>query len=120
MWFLIKSTFWIGLVLVLLPLGQPAGTDAAARVDAGQAFQAASATMSDMRQFCERQPQACAVGSQAVNTLGQQAQAGAKIVYDYLTEKFGPQAATAVGGADTLTATDQRIPWRGPEPGRAG
>ena len=45
--------------------------------------------MSDMQQFCERQPVACEVGSQTAVTLGQRAQAGAKILYEFLHERFG-------------------------------
>ena len=50
---------------------------------------AASATMSDMGQFCTRQPDACEVGSQALTQFGHKAQASAKWLYDFLTEKLG-------------------------------
>ena len=45
--------------------------------------------MSDMSQFCARQPDACEVGSQALTQFGHKAQASAKWVYDFLTAKLG-------------------------------
>jgi hypothetical protein len=82
-----------------------------------------------MRSFCERQAEACTIGSQAMAVIGHRAQAGAKMIYDYLTVHFGEadgQASrtaasgnalrhTAVpGGRDTLLPADLVSPWRGP------
>ena len=81
-----------------------------------------------MRSFCARQPDACTVGSQAAVSLGHRAQAGAKMLYEFLTERFGPQSTGTVGSAvktpaaagthDTLTPADQAPAWRGPAPRR--
>jgi hypothetical protein len=132
MFFLLRMTFWISLVLVLLPSG---GKQDAAVPSAGtgaiEAVSAASATVSDMRQFCTRQPDACAAGSQAAIAFGQRAQAGARMVYDLISDRAAPhetgsiaaksstkpapaKPASAKSSQDTLTTADQAAAWRGP------
>jgi hypothetical protein len=83
--FLLRMTFWLGVIVVLLPRGesQPASN---AQISATDAVSAATATVGDMRQFCERQPEACVVGSQAAVALEDRAKAGAKLLYDMLNE----------------------------------
>src|SRR6185503_9354387 len=85
--FLLRVTFWLGVVLILLPSGgsQPLPKS---QVSPGEAFSAASAAVSDMQKFCVRQPAVCEVGSQTAVTLGQRAQVGAKMLYEFLHERF--------------------------------
>ncbi|MGA7974634.1 MAG: DUF5330 domain-containing protein, partial [Pseudolabrys sp.] len=45
-----------------------------ANVDAAQAVTLASAAVSDMRGFCERQPTACKVGGKVAVALGHKAE----------------------------------------------
>jgi hypothetical protein len=144
MFFLLRMAFWLGLVLILLPTGSservPAHT-----VDASQAISAASATVGDLRHFCTRQPDACTVGSHVATELGYKAQAGAKMLYDFLTEAVaskdspndtgslgnGSAAATGRSAMDrsamnrsplqkasqnTLAPADLAPAWRGPAP----
>ena len=131
MWFLLRVAFWLGLVLVLLPSGgsQPIPPS---QVSAGEAFSAAKATVSDMQQFCERQRDVCSVGSQAAVTLGQRAQAGAKMLYEFLHERFraDESASERTTGSiplpsprpsqNTLRPADMSPAWRGPQPNAAG
>jgi hypothetical protein len=141
MFFLIRMAFWLSVVLALLPTF--AGTDHAAtatqsNVGAGEAVTAASATVSDLSGFCDRQPEACEIGAQVAVAFGHQAQAGAKIVYDYLSDRTPPKATGSVtakgkdsgnlpvrkvsfdkrerapGSGDTLNAEDLAPAWRGP------
>jgi hypothetical protein len=128
MFFLIRMAFWLSVVLVLLPSGGSKQNAAmpSADIGAGQAVSAASATVADMSKFCSREPQACAVGSQAAVAFGERAQAGAKMVYDFINERAAPRdtgsiaskatrAATAAKSSqDTLTAADLAPAWRGP------
>jgi hypothetical protein len=126
MMFLVRMAFWLTLVLVLLPSGrsEPVGGP---QVAASDAVSAASSTVSDMRQFCSRQPDACAIGSQAVTALGHRAQAGAKMIYDFITARMGQTESAAPGRTtpaaihsvvqspeETLSAADVALPWRGP------
>jgi uncharacterized protein DUF5330 len=121
--FLLRVAFWLGVVLILLPSG---GTESLpkSQVSAGEAFSAAKAAVSDMQQFCGRQPAVCEVGSQTAATLGQRAQAGAKMLYEFLHERFGnDEAATeqSTGAVSkpsqhTLRPDDLTPAWRGPQP----
>jgi hypothetical protein len=138
MFFLLRMTFWLGLVLVLLPFGSAQRSTTVSEVSASEAISAASATVGDLRSFCGRQPDACTVGSQVATTIGYRAQAGAKILYDVLSEAMAPHDTGALGNAgnrhagsskgaldkstaernsqSTLTPTDLAPAWRGPAP----
>ena len=128
--FLLRMAFWLTVILVLLPSGGSQPTPKV-NMSAVDAMSAAKATMTDMRSFCERQPGACAVGSQAAVAIGHRAQAGAKMLYEYLNEQLGPHdsdtvASTATGKAvpqpaarpsqHTLSPADLAPAWRGPQP----
>jgi len=126
MWFLLRVAFWLGVVLVLLPTGgsQPLPKS---QVSAGEAFSAAKTAVSDMQQFCARQPTVCEVGSQTAVKLGQRAQVGAKMLYEFLQERFGSDesATTQSTGSvplptvkpshHTLRPDDLSPSWRGPQ-----
>jgi Family of unknown function (DUF5330) len=120
--FLLRIAFWLGVVLVLLP---SAGTESTPKVQVGtvEAVSAARATVGDLRSFCDRQPEACTVGSQAAVAIGHRAQAGAKMLYEFLNEQLGPQASDAVGSTgkasqQTLRPTDLEPARRGHQPHR--
>jgi hypothetical protein len=135
MFFLLRMTFWLGLVLVLLPIGAGKSTSQGNEVSATEAISAASATVGDLRGFCGRQPDACAVGAQVATAIGYRAQAGAKMLYEALSEAMAPRDTGSVGGPasrnaeggrtaeksaaerasqNTLTPTDLVPAWRGP------
>src|SRR4029077_1463892 len=61
MFFLLRMAFWLGVVCVLLSSGGNS-TSPEAQIDASQAVTLASAAVSDVRGFCERQPDACEAG----------------------------------------------------------
>jgi hypothetical protein len=124
--FLLRVAFWLSVVLILLPSGgsQPVPKS---QVGVGDAFSAAKAAMSDMQQFCERQRNVCEVSSQTAVTLGQRAQVGAKMLYEFLQERFGNDEPTAVRSTGTVAPSGARPsqhtlrpddispPWRGPQ-----
>jgi Family of unknown function (DUF5330) len=125
--FLFRLVLWPTIVLILLPSvgSQPSVTSF---VSASDALSAAKATVTDARSFCDRQADACSIGMQAARALGHRAQAGARMLYDYLKDQFGaddgdvakssPGKSTtqASGGVsrDTLMPADLVAPWRGP------
>jgi hypothetical protein len=128
--FLLRMAFWLAVVLVLLPSGGSQPTPNV-NVSALDAVSAAKATVTDMRSFCERQPDACLVGSQAAVALGHRAQAGAKMLYEYLNQHFGSDDTGAIVNAaggktvplpaarpsqHTLLPADLVPAWRGPQP----
>ena len=85
MFFLLRVAFWLTIVLALLPSGG-AQQSAQAKVGPTEAVVAAGAAVSDMSSFCDRQPEACVVGAQAAVAIGQRAQAGAKMVYEFFND----------------------------------
>jgi hypothetical protein len=126
MFFLFRLAFWLALVLVLLPREKTPESEKLPQIDASQAVQAATATVSDVGQFCKRQPAACEVGGQAASVIGARAQEGARKIYRMITDKKPPDHTSSIGGAsdtdhnlaetvsrDTLTADDLAIEWRG-------
>ena len=58
MFFLLRMAFWLGLVLVLLPREKTPESEKLPQVGASEAVSAATAAVSDMTQFCKRQPAA--------------------------------------------------------------
>ena len=87
MFFLLRMAFWLGLVLVLLPRDKTPESDKLPQIGASEAVSAATAAVSDMGQFCKRQPAACEVGGQAATVIGQRAQDGARKLYQIITDK---------------------------------
>jgi hypothetical protein len=87
MFFLMRMAFWLTLVLVLLPTDKTVNTEKGKSIDTMDAASAAAAAMSDMTQFCTRQPTACEVGGKAAVVIGERAQNGARKVYQFITEK---------------------------------
>jgi len=136
MFFLLRMTFWLGLVLILLPIGSAQRSPSGGEVSASEAISAASATVGDLRGFCGRQPDACTVGSQVATAIGYRAQAGAKMLYEALSEAMAPRETGSVGNGasrnasgsksaaeksaaerpsqSTLTPADLVPAWRGP------
>ena len=125
MFFLLRMAFWLGLVLVLLPREKTPESEKLPQLEASQAVSAASAAVSDMGQFCKRQPAACEVGGKAASVIGQRAQDGARKLYQIITEKRPPDHTGSIGGAehtrdmlaeaaprDTLTPDDLAVEWR--------
>jgi hypothetical protein len=147
MFFLVRVAFWLIIVLALLPSGGAQQT-AQAKVGATDAMIAAGAAVSDMSSFCDRQPEACVVGAQTAIVIGQRAQAGAKMVYEFFNDRVsratdnkgdktgsvdktkpglgtGPKLAATVhtvpafpGSQTTLKDTDLDPAWQGPQSGR--
>ena len=127
MFFLLRMAFWLGLVLVLLPREKTPESEKLPQIGASEAVHAATAAVSDMSQFCKRQPAACEVGGQAATVIGQRAQEGARKLYQIITDKKSPDHTGSIGGnegvetsvadiapRDTLTADDLAAEWHLP------
>jgi hypothetical protein len=131
MFFLLRMAFWLGLVLVLLPREKTPDSEKLPQIGASEAVSAATAAVSDMSQFCKRQPTACEVGGQAATVIGQRAQDGARKLYQIITDKKSPDHTGSIGGIetaetavlsappDTLTPDDLQTEWRMPAPASA-
>jgi len=133
MFFLLRMAFWLGLVLVLLPREKTPESEKLPQIGASDAVSAATAAVSDMSQFCKRQPAACEVGGQAATVIGQRATDGARKLYKIIidkkapdTDKKAPDHTGSIGGTeqadaslagrsrDTLTPDDLAAEWRIP------
>ena len=142
MFFLLRMTFWLCVVCVLLPGGTQSNAPEA-QIDAAEAVTLASAAMSDVQGFCARQPEACVVGGKVATVLGHKAEAGARTLYEFILARIGdatsdettpvklaevpmttgstpanaprpvPVSAREMG---TLKPADMKPMWRGPVP----
>jgi hypothetical protein len=101
MFFLLRTTFWLIVILAILPLfvAHDESQSGATKFSAGDAFGAATAAISDLSQFCTRKPEACEAGMQAAAAVGASAQTGVKILYGYI------QSRTAADAEPTLSRT---------------
>jgi hypothetical protein len=107
MFFLLRMAFWLGLVLVLLPREKTPESEKLPQIGVSEAVQAATAAVSDMSQFCKRQPAACQVGGEAATAIGARAQEGARKLYQTITDKKSPDHTGSIGrvdDADPVTA----------------
>ncbi|MCK0196375.1 DUF5330 domain-containing protein [Ancylobacter sp. 6x-1] len=141
MLFLLRTAFWLTVVLMLLPAlpdsnrvpaattppdaGHAAAATNGSGVDRLDALGAAGAALSDATGFCQRQPRACEVGLQLVDLVGERAGTGARMVYDYVMGHIAQEKRRAAGQAvppdrpsqSTLTDDDLGPAWRGTSPG---
>ena len=107
MWFFLRMTFWLAVVLVLLPTGG-LQTAPKSQVSASEAFLAAKGAVTDFEHFCERQQEACVVGSRTAVTLGERAQAGAKMLYEFLSERVGSNKSRSARTTDSVPLPQPR------------
>jgi hypothetical protein len=135
--FLVKVAFWLGVVVLLIPTGG----DSSHRSDligTGDAMSAAYGVIDDLRGFCTRQPEACEIAGRIGTTFTDKAQAGAKMLYDFLRERAADHGQTAAhggtaaanpvdpaaagAGVQSLAPDEMQTPWRAPEtvPARRG
>jgi Family of unknown function (DUF5330) len=122
--FLIRTAFWLSLVILFIPTGESNAPDAGPvdsnmQLSAIEALSAAQDTVSDLAGFCQRNADTCETGSAALKVFGQKAQYGARKIYEYIAEansQTSPSAdpaALARDSIDTLLQADKDIPWQG-------
>lgn len=131
MMFLIRSAFWLLILVLLLP------TD---KDQQNKIYGTAEATVNDVAGFCDRNPQTCATGQDAFEVLVQKAQYGAQMLMGFVeakSEGFGdrlpdpvampgdgsimpvpaavPLEPTTWDSQDTLSPEDRKAAaWGGP------
>ena len=110
--FIIRASFWLGVVVLLLPGDPNSGADAP-RVSAMQALVATRSAIADFSTFCERNPATCATGSTAVQVFASKVRYGAELLSGYLSHS---KAADEHG---TLKSEDMQPGWRG-QPAKGG
>ena len=109
MWFLLKASFWFGLVLVLLPIFD---RDATGRlgsvpgVELSDAVSAAAGAYEYVSGLCTEKPDVCEKGSETFTALGHRAREGARIAYELLDAKFGDETPAPTHDISVRSARD--------------
>jgi hypothetical protein len=126
MLFLIRTAFWLMIIVLLLP------TDAQQR---SEVYGTAQAAVNDVATFCDRNPETCARGKDAFGVFVHKAQFGARMLMDLINgrpESGEEEAPSSEGQSlfepasfdvsasqdsqDTLNPEDREEAWSGPAP----
>lgn len=102
--FLFRTVFWLTVVILLLPSDPDANPDAP-QLTLVDAMDAIRGTITDLSQFCVRNPELCQTGETVIQVVADKARYGIEQLQTYLDQN-------AVGD-NTLTAEDAGIPWQG-------
>jgi Family of unknown function (DUF5330) len=129
MFFLLRMAFWILLICLLLP---------GSREDNRRLMSSAERTVSDVRGFCQRNPEVCEDARLTLTAMLSKLKNGAEIVQTWLArgEVNGGEAGAASSQPppfaeppgswrgqqlhmipkwqDSLKPDDRQVPWRGP------
>lgn len=95
MWFLIKGTFWFGLVLVALSYfsNSSSSPDATSPVKLAGAVSAASEAYNYVSSICVEKPDVCVKGAETFQALGERAREGARVAYEFLDTQLATKEA---------------------------
>jgi hypothetical protein len=93
MGFIIRSVFWLSLVLMLIPVEGSGNADHPA-VSPFQAIIAARDAVADVGGMCDRKPEVCVTGRAALDTLGMRARETARFAYGLMDERDAPAEAS--------------------------
>ena len=110
--FLVRTAFWLSVVVMLLPADSDTGGKAP-RVTAFEAIAAAQTTVSDLSQFCTRNPDVCVTGGSAFHVFGDKVRYGVKMIYGYFGDKKVDQPGEAAPKG-TLQPSDVAPEWHAP------
>jgi hypothetical protein len=133
MLFLIRTAFWLMIIVLLLPTDQQ---------QRSEVYGTAQAAVHDVATFCDRNPETCARGKDAFSVFVQKAQFGARMLMDLINGRTGaddqdspaqdedtrsPEASALFAPAsfdmsasdmsasqDTLNPEDREEAWSGP------
>lgn len=94
MMFLVKSAFWLLILVLLIPTDQD---------QQNQIYGTAQTAMKDIAGFCDRNPKTCTTGQDAFQVLVQKAQYGAQMIMALVEER--PEGERFGGGEPKSTAT---------------
>lgn len=100
MGFIIRSIFWLSLVLLIIPFG--GGKGQVDTVSPIEALMAARGAIQDMSGMCERKPDVCEAGKAALHTIGVRAREGARIAYEALDQQTGEEAPEQAASGDQI------------------
>ena len=99
--FLIRTAFWLSVVVLLLPADPETG-ERAPRVHALEALAAARTTVTDLSAFCDRNPGVCVTSGAAFEVLTQNVKYGARLVSSQFSRPPADANPDAPVGDDTV------------------
>ncbi len=128
MLFLIRTAFWLLVIVLLLPTDQQ---------QRSEVYGTAQAAVHDVATFCDRNPETCARGKDAFSVFVQKAQFGARMLMDLINGRtgaddqdspaqdqdtlspepsalFAPASFDMSTSQDTLNPEDREEAWSGP------
>jgi hypothetical protein len=109
--FLIRSAFWLSIVVLLIPADPGTGHEAPG-ASAINALAAARGAVADLAGMCARRPEVCSEGGSALQSFGARAGTGAQWIYETIGGLSASTAPPSTRG--TLTPTDTTPLWRAP------
>ncbi|MDC9832824.1 DUF5330 domain-containing protein [Rhizobium binxianense] len=113
MWFLIKGSFWFGLVLVLLSVFSTESSDTLAsgpQLQLSDAFTAASGAYDYLTGMCAEKPEVCTKGAETFTALGHRAREGARVAYELLDSQFKDETPTTARHAEPQVPVALNMP----------
>jgi hypothetical protein len=117
--FLIRTAFWLTLVILLLPTSE---------AEQRAVYGTAEAAVEDVRTFCTRNPDVCAKSRDAFEVFTQKAKFGAQMLMDFVADASADNVQDTGDAVErqrfpalfrndpqnTLTADDREPSWFGP------
>jgi hypothetical protein len=82
--FLLKTVFWLSLLILLIPAGNDTRASGRGEISGVEAISAVRAVWSDFSSFCERNREACETGDRLVTRFGDKARNGARMLRESL------------------------------------
>ena len=122
MFFLLRLAFWVMLICLFLP---------GSHEENRRLISSASQTVSDLRGFCQRNPQVCEDARLSMTTLLTRFRSGAELLQTLIAQQNGenddhstiiertpapvePAPKPVAKWQDSLNVVDKQVPWRGP------
>lgn len=108
--FIVRTIFWLGLIIFLLPTGNtddqgdPTRASDEQTLSTGKALSAAYATVDDLSSFCQRNPDPCKVGEAALAAAEETAKSGVRAIYRWATSEPAKQPPTKDDDSQAVSA----------------
>jgi hypothetical protein len=96
MMFLIRTAFWLMILVLLLPTDKQQQSDV---------FGTAEAAVKDVSGFCGRNPGVCEKGKDAFDVFMHKAEFGARMLMGFISEQTGGTSETAAPASESAPAT---------------
>lgn len=107
--FFTRTVFWLSLVVLLVPVNKDTvETHASQNVTAGDAISLASGALSDLSDFCVRNPEVCVQGHEAFIAFSEKAKYVSAIAYSYINEQLADGNEVSADKTASLNGTTQK------------